>query len=333
MQATAYLKHPAKHPPKAMVVLFGSERYLKHRALKALLHQVLGDDADDLSTTRLSGTDCDFTTVSAELRTVAMFGTCRVVLIEDADEFVTKYRKNLEAYLEKPAKKGLLVLEVKSWPGNTKLAKRLPDVGLDLDCAPLKAADLPRWLVEHTQHEYGRTLNRDAAATLTQLAGTDLAQLDQELAKLAAYVGDNTSIDVAAVEKLVGGWKAETTWGMLDAVRDGNLSVALHLLEKLIQSGEHPLKLLGGIHFTFRPLAKATELTRQGQILGEALVEAGVKPFNQAPAAAYLKRIGRPRAEKILAWLLQADRDLKGSSHLPERIVMERLLWQLAGKT
>lgn len=76
-----------------------------------------------------------------------------------------------------------------------------------------------------------------------------------------------------------GSWKAETTWGMLDAIRDGNVDLALHLLDKLLTEGEHPLKLLGGINFTFRPLAAATETARQGLSLKESFLEAGVKQF------------------------------------------------------
>ena len=54
--------------------------------------------------------------------------------------------------------------------------------------------------------------------------------------------------------------------------------------------------------------------------------------MNLGPAQSYLKRLGRPRAERMLQLLLAADRDLKGSSQLPDRMVMERLLWQLSGK-
>ena len=119
---------------------------------------------------------------------------------------------------------------------------------------------------------------------------------------------------------------------MLDAVRDGQLAVALELLDKLLVSGEHPLKLLGGINYVYRQLAQATELSRQGVPLPAAISQAGVKPFQAQAATAYLKRIGRPRAEKIYRQLLQADLDLKGASQIPERVLMERLLMQLGGK-
>src|SRR4029077_16124210 len=101
------------------------------------------------------------------------------------------------------------------------------------------------------------------------------------------------------------------------AVRDGQMTTALELLDKLLTAGEPALKLLGGVNYVFRPAAKATELSRQGMPLPEALTTGGVKPFNVQQMIPYLKRISRPRAERILNWLLAADLDLKGASALP----------------
>lgn len=332
MHATAFLKKPDQRPPGPMVALFGAERFLKLRSLKALTTAILGAGEEELGLTKYPGATTDFSTVMDELRTLSMFGSQRVVVIEEADDFVSTHRAALEKYLAKPAKKSVLVLDVKTWSSTTRLAKKVAELGGDIDCSPLKAGEMLKWLAEHAQAAYGKQLTRDAAQALIELRGLELGHLDQELAKLAAYAGDKAQIDRASVEKLVGGWKAETTWSMLDAVRDGQVAEAFHLLDKLMMAGEHPLRLLGSVQWTYRPLARATEASRQGQPIAEALTEAGVRPMSLGPAQQYLKRLGRPRAERLFQWLLAADRDLKGASQLPERLVMERLLWQLSGK-
>lgn len=332
MHATAFLKNPSEHQTGPIVALYGSERFLKGQALKGVTRLVLGEDAEEAAVQQLSGKSADLATVTDTLRTVSMWNPKQVVYVEDADEFVTKYRTELEKYLDKPAKKSVLVLDVKTWPSTTRLAKKTAEIGLPLDCGSLKMPDLIKWLVENCQTRHDRKIDRAAAETLVELAGTDLGMLDQELEKLAAFVGEKGKIDAKAVEALVGGWRVETTWKMLDAVRDGNLAVALEYLDKLLVSGEHPLKLLGGVNYVFRQLAQATELSRQGTPLPAAIAQAGVKPFQSQAATTYLKRIGRPRAEKIYRQLLQADLDIKGASQLPERVLMERLLMQLGGK-
>jgi len=293
----------------------------------------LGDDEEgqDVGTTRFEGKDTELKTVCDELWTVSMWGNRRLVVVDDADEFVSQNRSGLEKYLEKPAKKSVLVLTVKSWPKNTRLAKVVAKIGLALECAELKGSALSRWLSETCRTEFDKQLTRNAAALMVELAGAELGLLNQELAKLSAYVGEKERIDVEDVRKLVGGWKAETTWAMTDAVRDGKLDQALIHLDKLLVSGEAPQRILGGIGYVFRKYAQSTQRARHTSSLQTALNEAGVFPRDFIASSAYLRRIGRPRAETISNRLLEADGNMKGNSRTPDRIILEHLLVQLSG--
>jgi len=335
MHVTAFLKNPEKTETGPVVVLFGTEWFLKHEALTAIRRMVLGEDEEEQSigVTSFPGKEAELKSVCDELLTVSMWGDRRLVVIEEADEFVSQNRAGLEKYLEKPAKKSVLVLIVKSWPKNTRLAKTVGKIGLTLECAELKGAALTRWLSESCRDEFEKQLPREAAALMVELAGTELGLLNQELAKLAAYVGDKKRIDIEDIRKLVGGWRAETTWAMNDALRDGDLPQALQHLDKLLRAGEAPQRLSGGINYSFRKFAESTERARHTSSLQTALIEANVFPRDMAKAEAYLRRIGRPRAEKITNWLLETDGNLKGSSRTPERITLERLLVQLSGKS
>lgn len=330
MHAVEFLRKPAA-ANSAFVVLHGTESTLKSAALALIAKAVLGDEADETSQIHLRGEDADWARVRDELATVSMFTSRRMVIVEDAEDFVTANRAQLESYIDKPAKKSSLVLDLKTWRKNTRLAKRLDEQGLEIDCGELSGAKLTGWLVESAESHYGKQLSRDAAALMVELAGAGLGLLEQELGKVAAYVGDRPRITPDDVRQLVGGWKAETTWTMLDAVRDGDPSTALTCLQKLLTAGEAGPKLLGGISFVFRKLADATERSREGTPLPAALKDAGVFFRDIDKAERYLRRVRRPRAEKILARLVKADSDLKGGSQLNDRLQMELLLLWLSG--
>ena len=327
MHATDVLR---KTPPvPGVVVMPGSQHHLKSLALHWLRGVVLGEEESDM--TRFAGKEADLQTVWDELRTASMWCDRRLVVVDAADEFITRHRSGLEKYAAAPSKKSVLVLDVKSWPKNTRLAKQIAQTGLEIECTELKGVALTKWLQETARDAHEAELNRDAAALLCELIGDDLGLLDQELSKLASFVGQKGTITTEVVRAMVGGWRTETTWAMTDAVRDDDLASALKDLHDLLFHGEAPQKLIGGIHFVFRKLAYATELARKQPLEG-ALREAGVFPQAVGASAAYLKRLGRPKAEKIIHELLDTDLRLKGGSRLPERLQLERLLVLLAGR-
>ncbi|WP_437223523.1 DNA polymerase III subunit delta [Planctomicrobium sp. SH661] len=332
MHATEFARKAKAVQNAALVVLHGNERHLKSTAMEALAREFLGSEPQEgLGLIRLPSKDLEFRTVRDELQLVSMFSDRKIVLVEDADDFVTEFRPQLENYADKPSRRALLVLEVKTWRKNTRLSKKVDSDGLGIDCSELDGARLVTWLVQRMEEEYGKQISREAASLMVELAGTAMGLLEQELSKLASYAGDRPRITPDDVRTLVGGWKAETTWAMIDAIRDGSPGVALNCLSKLLYAGEPAPKILGGINYVFRKLAVAVEASRKTGAIQPALKDAGVFPRDIANAERYLRRIKRQRAESLLETLAQADYGLKGGSRLPEQLQLEQLILWLSG--
>jgi DNA polymerase-3 subunit delta len=331
MHATQFLAQADRWSPLPIVVLFGDEAHLKTEALHAIVRRRVGGESPEFDCSRHAGGDADLKSVRDELLTVSMFSSARAVVVDDADEFVSRYRDGLEEYFNRPSKSSTLVLLVKSWPKTTRLAKRLPQVGLAVECSELAGAALQRWITDLVQTRYARPMTRDAVGLLVELAGTSLGLIAQEVDKLAAYVGERERITADDVRKLVGGWRAETTWEMIDSIRDGRSAAALAALDRLLAAGEAPQKLLGGINYVFRKYAEGTERARSGAPLRSALKQAGVFDRDLDGSERYLRRIGRPRAEALLSLLATTDWNLKGGSRAPDRLQMEQLVLALCG--
>jgi DNA polymerase-3 subunit delta len=269
-----------------------------------------------------------------------MFGGRRLVVVEEADDFVTRYRGELEDYVARPSPSGVLLLDVETWSSSTRLYKAVEASGLAIDCAVPAAPRLPRWLADWARHAYGVQLPLGVAEVLLEMIGPELGLLDQELAKLSLLAAGDKKITLEMVSRAVGGWRAKTAWEMLDAALDGRVAEAMQQLDRLLLSGEAPVGVLGQISASLRRLAAATRLFLQGQAAGcpadrratlpEALAQAGVRPFVIQKTERQLRRLGRGRGSELYRWLLEADLDLKGDSAMPPRLILERLVLRLA---
>src|SRR5262245_57647573 len=119
----------------ALCVVYGDEAFLKREILKAIRRQVLGDDDSEFALSAFSGPTAQLRDVLDGLATASLFGSGRrLVIVEEADSFVTQHRAELEDYAAKPAAGGVLMLEVTSWPSNTRLAKAVAASGVAVDC-------------------------------------------------------------------------------------------------------------------------------------------------------------------------------------------------------
>ncbi len=337
LHAIDYLADPAAHPPQSVCVASGDEAFLKRRTLLEIRRAVLGSSEGEFSLATFEGKTALLRDIQEELSTLAMFGGGRrLVLVEEADDFVTRYRAELEDYVAKPVSTGVLVLDVKSFPSNTRLYKAVAATGMLVDCGAPAAAAVTRWVRSWAKQAHGIQLEVAAADALVEAVGPELGLLDQELAKLALTVEAGGKISVTTVTEMVGGWRARTTWEMLDAALDGKAPEAMLQLDRLFAAGENPIALLGQISATLRRLAAAMQLIRSAEATGRrmplraALEQAGVKTFVLDKVERQLRRLGRKRAEQLYGWLLQADLDLKGGSSLPPRTVLERLVVQVA---
>jgi DNA polymerase-3 subunit delta len=330
MHASEFLRSPTKAGARLIYAVSGDDAYLRDEALKAIARQALGPEADDQSVARFSGDQASLHDVFDELRTLPFLARCRVVIVDGADPFVTAHRKELEAYAEKPASSGVLVLSVKSWPGNTRLAKLVEKAGLAIDCKAPDERELPGWLVQLARSRSGAKLEDDAARLLVELVGPEVGLLASEVEKLSVYVGEANLIRREDVARMVGAGRVESIWRTVDAATTGRAGEALADLDHLLGSGEPPIKMLAGMTFSLQKLHHAGQLRRAKVDLKEASQRAGIYPGAVEKTGRQHAHLGPTRVDRLPGLLLQADLDLKGDSTLTPRMILERLLVRLA---
>src|SRR5207248_4275219 len=146
MASLTFLERLPKAKPQPLYVLHGDESFLKRQVLAAIGKLVLGAEDAGFALTTFPGEKATWGEVCDELETLPFLSPRRLVVVENAAPFVSLHRTRLEKYVAQPASAGVLVLDVKLWPANTRLAK-LIDSAATITCKSQSQYKLPEWCV------------------------------------------------------------------------------------------------------------------------------------------------------------------------------------------
>ena len=320
--------------------LFGDDDYLKREVLNRLRN---GTPCEEYV-----GREAEWRDVHDALTAISLFGDdADVVVVLDADKFVSDYRDKLEAWVSDPQGSRTLVLDVKTWPGNTRLAKATTKAGLAIDCGvPVDNKNkrltkfmgcAKKWLTNRAADVHLAKLERAACDRLFDLLPLSMGIIDQEVAKLS-LLADEKKIDVALVEAHVGDWRTRQTWDMIDAMVEGRAAEAMRQLDRLLAAGEHPIAVMGQVSYTLRNFAKAAQLVEQTEAEGRRvslphiLSQCGFWQSKVDAAVTQLRKISRDRARQLSTWLVDVDLAMKGhnSADARARLEIERLIARLS---
>src|SRR5438874_8045291 len=126
MDALTFLEQSSRAAAQPVHVVYGDEDFLRRQVLAALRRVVLGPDEEaSVGLSSYPGDRAVWSAVHDELLTLPFLCPRRLVVVENADAFVSAHRPQLEKYAQAPSANGVLVLEVKSWPATTRLYRML----------------------------------------------------------------------------------------------------------------------------------------------------------------------------------------------------------------
>lgn len=334
-----------------LIVLAGDEPFLVAEMLRWLRRRFAGgtpadgEPPDDCAWREFDGTSlADPRDVFDEAATLPLFGgagVTRAAVVRTADAFVSQCRDRLEELAGRDrGGRGVVILEVRSLPANTRLAKATSARGTLVDVSVPARYDLARWLGAWARERHGRALANGTADRLLERLAGDLGRIDQALARLAA-TGGSGPIPPDAVDDAAGTPRDRTAWSMIEAAAAGDAPAALARLAELLDAGESPIALAAQASTVLRRLSSAARLLGlppgAGRPAGidEALRQAGVAAWPKALAQARgaLEHLGARRARGLPGWLHHLDRGLKGTSARGPRaaLALEELFCRLAG--
>ncbi|TWT40286.1 DNA polymerase III subunit delta [Phycisphaerae bacterium RAS1] len=300
-------------PP--VIVVFGDEPYQKALALRAALDELLPPEVDramalgEYDGAAAGGEEAGgpaYATVMDDLATLPFLTDRRVVVIREADRFVSAHRERLERYVEKPFSTGCLILDCRSFPKTTRLYKAVAAAGRVVECKKLSGRALVDFAMGEARAR-GKRLDSGTAAQIVDLIGQEQAIVAMEIEKLALFVGPRAEITSDDVGLLVGQTREERIFAVMDAAGAGRTAETLKLWHQTLATDSAAVyRAIGGMAFVVRKWLTAHRMIAAGA--GVAEVAPKVMMWGrERELETILRRVPARRAAGTLAALAGVD--------------------------
>lgn len=289
---------------KSVYALIGSDVFLQLQKQGEILRE-LPPDAQRVD---LNGEKVELSDVLDEVRSFAMFGGHKVVIVRDADEFVSRFREPMERYFAAPVESATLVLRCEKMPKTTRVYKLIDKLGGVMDCTPPTAAQLVRWISDQAKNAHGVTLSPEAARLLSDLVGDDMGRLDNELAKLALS-GKTGKITPDDITSTIAFQKELEMYELTNSLSAGNVPGAVQRWRQLMQLDPgSEYRVFTWIAIWLTGLQRAFKMKRHGMGNRDIVKEARIwKSELQETYLQTMQMLGEQGVEKAIAQLAEIE--------------------------
>jgi DNA polymerase III subunit delta len=237
---------------RSVVLLWGEDPFLLREAAREAFGEVDPTTAD--GTAWRPG-------LTSDLATPSLLGEARGLLVTQADELPEDALAEVARYATAPGGDDLLVLCWEVGPrakGPPKGVLSRLGAGVDVRRVAVERRDLPRWVLDRARRR-GVRATPQGASLLVQTVGEDPARLHQAIDQIAAsHPEEGLTPDAVAAQ--FRGFGDRRIWELCDAAFTGDAAGALRALTGMLESGDEPLVILGGIASRLRDLVRVAAL-------------------------------------------------------------------------
>jgi DNA polymerase-3 subunit delta len=323
-------KSTSKQKQALIYVFAGKDQSLVNAQCHEFLRQLVEPSQRATGLFTVDADEVSVADVLDELRTVPFLTQERVVVVKNADDFVSKNRPLLEKYFDNPCPTGILILTVSSWPSQTKLAKKLPSVGKLVEVKEPQPWQLPSRLSKYTSDAHNKRLDKDAAELLIELTGDELTRLYSEIDKLALLAEAQKTITIEHVESLIGHNRIYGAFEVIDAIGSGKVGEAVARLRNMFAEDKtSEYTIVGAFAFHFRRMYNAKALLEKGMSTFEIGKRLRLWRSKEESFFAQVRKITLQQLSRILQQLAAIDHAIK-TGQTKAQVAIEQLVLKLA---
>lgn len=271
-------------------------------------------------------------------RTLPVMSESRLVEIRDLSEGSSSFFEALVAYIASPNPAARVVAVGSGFPkvekGGSNWSSRVKNAIKKGEGATLvEIGDreiAPTAFAVQVAKGLGKELGRREASVLVETLGANLGQIEQEVGKLAVFVGDRPSISSDDVAAATANLAEAVGWDLTAGLAARDASKTLEALHRLREGGDDPRKLLGLISWQMRELSRAARMVAGGASDAQVTKQLRMRSDVLRRIRPTLER-GFPHAADLLRRLATANRYMNSHRADPSRILEGLVLEMLDG--
>lgn len=301
-------------------LLYGEEDYLKRLYRDSLKKSVL-DGSDEMNYSYFEGKDTDLLQVREIADTLPFFSDYRLIVLENSG--LLKSASDLVDYLPQMPDSTILVFIEKEIDKRNKLYKFVHKEGLDVEMKTMSGRDIKLWMTS-VLRKARKQIRENTAEYLLGLIDNSMSNVQNELDKLIAYVGEREEITAADVDAICCVQINGQIFQMMDAVASGNKKQTMKLYRDLLELRESPMAILYLLSRHFNVLLQIKGI---GSTVsrGEVAKQVGIPPFAVGRYQAQGKHFSKEKLREMLDQCVETEYLFK-RGRLSDQIGVELLL-------
>lgn len=310
----AQLRGELKQGDVARVYLLaGADGFRSERTARWLREKALEGPMGELNTASMWADEVTPARIAQDAAAYPMFGGQRFVWVRHAESLPTgDALEPLLRYIANPVDSTVLVLTSAKLDKRLKLTSACAAHGRVVEFAPLTANELPAQVASQAR-AWGLELDGQALRLLVDLVGEDLAEIDQELQKLALQ-GAEGPLGAAEVREMVARSRAIDGFELADALDQRRPQGLLRAWTELRRRGTDPFGNAAILGWRLRQLVLLQQLVSEGHPAKDAASLAGLPPWQARRLMPLLESHSAGSLEKTLEGFVAADRRAKSST-------------------
>ncbi len=308
----------------AIYFLFGDEPYLLNQCVDRFKFAVLDENTMDFNYALFYAGDIDITTVKDTVETLPVFTSHRLIILKNAHELKETELNQLEPILENPVESSVLVIFAEKVDKRKKAIKILFEKAQCVEFKKPYENQIPQW-ISHLCQNFDLKISNEAIHRLHRLVGNNLTELNNQIAKIQAYLGEKKNIDVSDVNSVVSFSREESIFDFTKAIGQKDRVKALEQLVALLDQGQNEVGIINLLARHVRLLITVRSGLDQGLGGAKLASVAQVPSYFIESYCDQAKRWPCRKLEEALVVLQETDRALK-SSPVSSHIWLENMV-------